>query len=226
MRATHAWNPFVPLRAISKPLAGFDAEPRYSGAESELHFRRSAITNVVERALHDHRPVRESLDRIELSSPRWWPPAWELPTRRRVAPCPCNEDKGNSGPCHRWHRDRENRARDQTETRPDEACGRTLEVCRSRPRDRQVRPVRSLSVIPSRIGPPARVLSSSTRVPERNDAGNTLVANVLTAVRADRMCEHAREGCSDLAHVRIKHTFCRVCPSVSIPRAYVPKVNG
>jgi len=39
-----------------------------------------------------------------------------------------------------------------------------------RPGTRQVRPVRSLSVIPSRIGPPARVLSSSRRVPEWNDA--------------------------------------------------------
>ena len=55
----------------------------------------------------------------------------------------------------------------------------------------QTRPVRSLSVIPSRIGPPARVLSSDTRVPEWNYAHNTLAANVLAAVRADKMCDHA-----------------------------------
>jgi hypothetical protein len=43
-------------------------------ADSELHFRRSAITNVVERAHHDHPPVQESLDRIEPGSPQWWGP--------------------------------------------------------------------------------------------------------------------------------------------------------
>jgi len=43
--------------------------------------------------------------------------------------------KGTAVAADRWQGDRENRARDQTETRPDEACGRTLEVRRSPPRD-------------------------------------------------------------------------------------------
>ena len=81
------------------------------------------------------------------------------------------------------------------------------------------RPVRSLSVMPSRIARPARVLSLATRVPKRNDARNTLAVNVLTAVRTDKMCEHALGACSDLAHVRIKHTLYRTCPSISIPMA-------
>ena len=56
----------------------------------------------------------------------------------------------------------------------------------------QARRVWSLSVIPSHIRQPARVLSSAMGAPERNITRNTLAANVLTAICVDKRCQHAR----------------------------------
>ena len=100
----------------------------------------------------------------------------------------------------------------------ERAIGRSLCAYRGQGAS-ETRPVRSLSVIPSRLGRPSRVLSSLTRVPKWDDARNTLAANTLTAVHDDKMCEHALGACSDLAHVRIKHIIPRTSPSNSIPRA-------
>ena len=110
-------------------------------ADSELHFRRSAITNVVERAHHDHPPVQESLDRIEPGSPQWWGPT----PGNSLLTAGCRgaramKTKETAVSADRWQRDRENRARTQAETRPDEVCDRTLEVRRSRPMDRSDSP--------------------------------------------------------------------------------------
>jgi hypothetical protein len=81
-----------------------------------------------------------------------------------------------------------------------------------------VRLVPSFVVIPSRTDQRARVLSSLTGVPERNHARNTLAANVLTPVRADKGSDYALRPCSELEHVRIKHSLNRTYPSVAITR--------